>query len=111
MTRIYVPRDSAALALAGAIADEAARRGIPIELVRNGSRGLLWLEPLIEVATPEGRIGYANVEETDVGSLFDAGFIEGGEHARRVGVVDEIPYLKQQQRLTLARIGITDPLS
>ncbi|NPT62302.1 formate dehydrogenase, partial [Paraburkholderia sp. 5N] len=84
MTRVYVPRDSAALALgadalAGAIADEAARRGIPIELVRNGSRGLLWLEPLIEVATPEGRIGYANVEETDVGSLFDAGFIEGGD--------------------------------
>src|SRR5579864_9680788 len=102
MTRIYVPRDSAALALgadalAGAIADEAARRGIEIELVRNGSRGLLWLEPLVEVATAEGRIGYANVEGTDIASLFDAGFVEGGEHARCVGVVDEIPYLKKQQ--------------
>ncbi|NPT70670.1 formate dehydrogenase, partial [Paraburkholderia sp. RL16-012-BIC-B] len=75
MTRIYVPRDSAALALgadalAGAIADEAARRGIAIELVRNGSRGLLWLEPLVEVATAEGRVGYANVEESDVAALF-----------------------------------------
>ncbi len=82
-----------------------------IELVRNGSRGLLWLEPLVEVATAEGRIGYANVEADDVAALFDAGFIKGGEHPRRVGVVDDIPYLKKQQRLTFARIGITDPLS
>ncbi|MGF6412081.1 hypothetical protein OKW37_003751 [Paraburkholderia sp. MM5482-R2] len=116
MTRIYVPRDSSALALgadalAEAIASEAARRGIAIELIRNGSRGLLWLEPLVEVATPEGRIGYANVDVEDVAALFAAGFVDGGEHARRVGVVDEIPYLKKQQRLTFARIGITDPLS
>jgi formate dehydrogenase iron-sulfur subunit len=116
MTRIYVPRDSSALALgadalAQAIEAEAARRGMAIELVRNGSRGLLWLEPLVEVATAEGRVGYANVEEADVAALFDAGFIKGGEHARRVGVVDDIPYLKKQQRLTFARIGITDPLS
>ena len=96
---------------AQAIEAEAARRGIEIELVRNGSRGLLWLEPLVEVATAEGRIGYANVEADDVAALFDAGFVDGGEHARRVGVVDEIPYLKKQQRLTFARIGITDPLS
>jgi formate dehydrogenase iron-sulfur subunit len=116
MTRIYVPRDSSALALgadelAQAIETEAARRGVEIELVRNGSRGLLWLEPLVEVEAPEGRIGYANVEASDVVALFDAGFVEGGEHARRVGVVDEIPYLQKQQRLTFARIGITDPLS
>jgi formate dehydrogenase iron-sulfur subunit len=116
MTRIYVPRDSSALALgadalAQAIGDEAARRGIDIELVRNGSRGLLWLEPLLEVATAEGRVGYANVEAEDVAALFDAGFLQGGEHARRVGLVDEIPYLKKQQRLTFARIGITDPLA
>jgi formate dehydrogenase iron-sulfur subunit len=116
MTRIYVPRDSSALALgadslADALANEALRRGIDIDIVRNGSRGLLYLEPLLEVDTPGGRIGYANVEEADVGSLFDAGFNEGKEHPRRVGVVGEIPYLKNQQRLTFARIGITDPLS
>ena len=80
MTRIYVPRDSSALALgadalATAIVDEAKARGIEIELVRNGSRGLLYLEPLVEVQTSEGRIGYANVEADDVKSLFDAGFI------------------------------------
>ncbi len=114
--RIYVPRDSAALAvgaeaLARAIAAEAAARGLAIELVRNGSRGLLWLEPLVEVATPAGRVGYANLDAAQVGALFDAGWLEGGEHPSRVGLVDELPYLKQQQRLTFARIGITDPLS
>ena len=120
MTRIYVPRDSAALALgadglADAIAREAAQRGIAIELIRNGSRGLLWLEPLVEVATPRGRVGYANVDTADVASLFDAGFIDAAfdasAHPNHVGIVDEIPYLQKQQRLTFARIGITDPLS
>ncbi|QBQ97007.1 formate dehydrogenase beta subunit [Paraburkholderia pallida] len=116
MTRIYVPRDSSALALgaddiAAAIEREAAARGMAIELVRNGSRGLLYLEPLVEVETPDGRVGYANVEEADVASLFDAGFLQGAQHARSVGLVEQIPYLLKQQRLTFARIGITDPLS
>ncbi|WP_395068781.1 formate dehydrogenase beta subunit [Paraburkholderia silvatlantica] len=116
MTRIYVPRDSSALALgadaiAEAIEREAAARGASIELVRNGSRGLLYLEPLVEVQTPDGRVGYANVEPGEVGALFDAGFLQGGQHARSVGLVEQIPYLRKQQRLTFARIGITDPLS
>lgn len=116
MTRIYVPRDSSALALgadaiAEAIEREAGARGANIELVRNGSRGLLYLEPLVEVQTPDGRVGYANVEPDEVGALFDAGFLQGGQHARSVGLVEQIPYLRKQQRLTFARIGITDPLS
>jgi formate dehydrogenase iron-sulfur subunit len=116
MTRVYVPRDSAALALgadalADAIAREAAQRGIAIELIRNGSRGLLWLEPLVEVATARGRVGYANVDAADVASLFDAGFLEGNAHPGCVGIVEDLPYLRTQQRLTFARIGITDPLS
>lgn len=115
-TRIHVPRDSAALAvgadaLARAIEAQAAARGIAIELVRNGSRGLLWLEPLVEVSTPAGRIGYANLTAADVPALFDAGWLDGAAHPACVGIVDEIPYLKHQQRLTFARIGITDPLS
>ena len=116
MTRIYVPRDSSALALgadaiAQAIEHEAAARGIAVELVRNGSRGLLYLEPLIEVETAEGRVGYANVEPEVIGALFDAGFVQGAPHACSVGLVEQIPYLQKQQRLTFARIGITDPLS
>ncbi|WJF90983.1 NADH-ubiquinone oxidoreductase-F iron-sulfur binding region domain-containing protein [Paraburkholderia bonniea] len=116
MTRLYLPRDSAALALgadalAQALTREAAQRGLTLDLVRNGSRGLFWLEPLLEVVTSAGRIGYANVELDDISTLFDAGFLTGNSHPRNVGLVDELPYLKRQQRLTFARIGLTDPLS
>ncbi len=114
--KIHVPRDSTALALgadevAAAIVAEAARRGIEIQLVRNGSRGLFFLEPLVEVEQPGGRIAYGPVEEGDVASLFDAGFVNGGEHRLALGLTAEIPFLKKQERLTFARVGITDPLS
>ena len=116
ITTIYVPCDSAALAVgadkvARKIADEAAKRGLDVKIVRNGSRGLMWLEPLVEVATPQGRVAYGPVEVADVAALFDAGFLSGGAHALNLGVTDEIPYLKKQQRLTFARMGVTDPLS
>jgi formate dehydrogenase iron-sulfur subunit len=114
--RIYVPIDSTALSLgaekvAQAIAAEAARRGIAIELVRNGSRGAFWLEPMVEVQTPAGRMAYGPVQPRDVAALFDAGFATGGRHALSLGLTDDLPYLKNQERLTSARIGITDPLS
>jgi len=114
--RIYVPVDSTALSLgadkvARAIAAEAAKRGIAIELVRNGSRGAFFLEPMVEVQTPAGRMAYGPVQPKDVAALFDAGFVTGGAHALSLGLSDDIPYLKKQERLTSARIGITDPLS
>ena len=113
---IYVPRDAAALAMD---ADEVARdieraadeRGLSVQIVRNGSRGLLWLEPLVEIATPQGRIAYGPVQPEDVAGLFEAGWLAGGEHALRLGPTEEIPYLKHQERLTFARVGVTDPLS
>ncbi|QRX81124.1 NADH-quinone oxidoreductase subunit NuoF [Glaciimonas sp. PAMC28666] len=113
---IYVPRDSTAIALganeiAAAIVAEAARRGVAIQLIRNGSRGMFWLEPLVEVATEAGRIGYGPVEPEDVAALFDADFLNGGSHALALGLVDQIPYLQKQERLTFARVGITDPVS
>jgi len=115
-TTIYVSRDASALGLgaeqvARAIADEARRNGADIELARNGSRGMFWLEPLIEVATPAGRIAYGPVRPRDVPGLFAAGLLQGGAHALRVGKVDDIAYFKKQERLTFARVGITDPLS
>ncbi|MFN3566579.1 MAG: NADH-ubiquinone oxidoreductase-F iron-sulfur binding region domain-containing protein, partial [Burkholderiaceae bacterium] len=115
-TRVYVPRDSAALAVgadavARAIAHEARSRGIDIELARNGSRGLSWLEPLVEVETASGRIGFGPVGTEDVGALFERGFPAACDHPLALGTVDEIPYLKKQRRLTFARIGLTDPLS
>ncbi|HSR02656.1 MAG TPA: formate dehydrogenase, partial [Methylophilaceae bacterium] len=114
--KVYVPRDSTALSLgadrtAKAIQVEADKRGLGIELIRNGSRGLFWLEPMVEVETAKGRISYAPVKPADVASLFDAGFLEGGSHPLRQGLTEEIPYFKNQQRLTFARAGITDPVS
>jgi formate dehydrogenase iron-sulfur subunit len=114
--KIYVPRDAAALGVgadqtAQAIVAEARRRGIAIELIRNGSRGLLWLEPLVEVDVGGTRMAYGPVQSQDVAGLFDADFTSGKPHALTHGVTAEIPYLKKQERLTFARVGITDPRS
>jgi formate dehydrogenase iron-sulfur subunit len=113
---IFVPRDSAALAVgadkvAKAIAAEAAQRGIDIQLVRNSSRGLFWLEPMVEITTPQGRVAFGPVEPEHVASLFDADWLNGGAHELALGLTEDIPFLKSQQRLTFARMGITDPLS
>ncbi|MGR8979142.1 MAG: formate dehydrogenase beta subunit [Gammaproteobacteria bacterium] len=113
---VYVPCDSGALALgaervAEAIVKEAEKRGDSIRLVRNGSRGLFWLEPLVEVETANGRRAYGPVKAGDVESLFDAGFPTGASHPLSLGAIEELPYLKKQQRLTFARVGITDPVS
>ncbi len=115
-TTIYVPRDAAALsngaeAVAATIAAEATKRDIPIRIVRNGSRGLSWLEPLVEVASAKGRYAYGPVTPSDVASLFDANFLAAGQHPLSQGLTDEIPYLKSQQRLTFQRVGIIDPIS
>jgi NADH:ubiquinone oxidoreductase subunit F (NADH-binding) len=87
-------------------------RGVSFGMVRNGSRGLFWLEPMVEVSTPAGRVAYGPVTIDDVADLFDAGFAEGAQtHPLSLGLTDEIPYLKKQERLTFARMGITDPVS
>ena len=104
---VYVPRDSAARAVgadevAAALELEALRRGRALRVVRNSSRGLFWLEPLVE---------YGPVTPDDVASLLDAGLMSGGPHPLGHGLTDEIPYLADQERLTFARMGITDPLS
>ncbi len=113
---VYVPRDAGALSLgaeatAAAVAAEAGRRGLEVELVRNGSRGLYWLEPLVEVVTPQGRVAYGPVQAQDVAGLFDADFLHGGAHALGHGLTEQIPYLARQERLTFARAGIVDPRS
>ncbi|RPH54454.1 MAG: formate dehydrogenase beta subunit, partial [Lysobacterales bacterium] len=113
---LYVPRDASAVSVgaeevARAVCAEARRREIDVRVVRNGSRGLLWLEPLVEVAAAHGRIGYGPVAAPDVAELFDASFLEGGAHPLRLRLTEEIPYLKNQQRLTFARVGVIDPVS
>ena len=79
--------------------------------MRNGSRGLYWLEPMVEVETAEGRVAYGPVAAKDVASLFDAGLVSGGAHRLSLGDPEKIPFLAKQTRLTFARCGITDPLS
>lgn len=113
---VFVPRDAAALAVgadkvAAAIEQEAASRGHDVHIIRNGSRGMLWLEVMVEVSTDAGRVAYGPVKASDVPSLFDAGFLNGGEHPLGHGLTQDIPFLKGQTRLTFSRCGVTDPLS
>ncbi len=113
---IYIPGDSGALALgadqvAAAIKAELATRGQEARIVRNGSRGLYWLEPMVEVLTGKGRVAYGPVRPKDVKSLFDCGFLAGDQHRLWLGKPHKIPFLARQTRLTFARCGITDPLS
>ncbi|MCX2525510.1 formate dehydrogenase beta subunit [Larsenimonas rhizosphaerae] len=114
---VYVPSDTTARALqadrvAEHIARAAASRSVDVRIVRNGSRGLFWLEPLVEVDTPDGRAAFGPVTPGAVDSLVESGLFDGRQdHELALGLTEEIAYLKQQQRLTFSRIGIIDPLS
>jgi formate dehydrogenase iron-sulfur subunit len=115
-TKVYIPCDSGALSMgaekvAVAISQESKNRGLDVEIIRNGSRGLYWLETMVEVATDKGRVAYGPVKVKDVESLFDADFLNAKNHALSLGLTEEIDWLKKQQRLTFARVGITDPVS
>ena len=115
-TRIFIPGDSGAVALgadrlAARMAEALKARGSDARIVRNGSRGLYWLEPMVEVETEAGRVAYGPVKTSDIDSLLDAGFLDGGDHPLSLGLTEDIPFLKRQTRLTFARCGITDPLS
>ncbi len=112
---VYVPCDSSARSVgADDVADRisaTAASGQAIRLVRNGSRGLLWLEPLVEVLTADGRIGYGPVQPEDVDGLLASGMLDGGDHPLRLGPVEDLPWLADQTRLTFARVGVVDPRS
>jgi formate dehydrogenase iron-sulfur subunit len=113
--RVFIPRDSGAVAVganevAAALEAAARRHGFSLDIVRIGSRGLYWLEPMVEVATPGGRIAYGPVAAGDVDALLNA-LLTGGDHRLRLGRPEELSFLKGQTRLTFARCGIVDPLS
>ena len=115
--KVFIPRDTTTQALGGeqvvaTLQAEAAQRELDIEIVRNGSRGICWLEPLIEVETANGRAAYGPVSPSDIPALLESGMLDGsGSHPLAQGEVEEIPYLKKQQRLTFARAGVTDAVS
>ena len=115
MTRLFISRDSTALSLGAelvvnAAQGHAAAKGLNIEIIRNGSRGLYWLEPLIEIETAKGRVAYGPVQPEEVAELFDKGLLEGAEHPLFLGNIEELPYFKNQNRLTFARVGLIDPI-
>jgi formate dehydrogenase iron-sulfur subunit len=113
--QIFISRDAGAVAVgadevASMLEQAAGERGVAVEIVRTGSRGLYWLEPMLEVATPQGRIAFGPVTEAEIVAVFDAMIVDG-PHPLRLGVTDEIPWLKRQTRLTFARCGVIDPRS
>jgi formate dehydrogenase iron-sulfur subunit len=120
--RIFVPRDAAAVAcgadeVATAVLKAAIKESADVKVVRNGSRGMLWLEPLVEVEQDGVRYGFGPVSADDVDGLVKAGLLGAGKkissikHPLALGPVEEIDYFKRQTRLTFARCGITDPVS
>ena len=116
MLKLFIPCDSVARAvgadqLAAALAAEAERRQIALQILRTSSRGLYWLEPLVELESAAGRLGFGPVAVEDTASLLDALATDPASHPLALGLVEQIPYLKTQQRLLVARAGITRPLS
>ncbi len=115
MPAFYVPGDSVARAVGAeevvvALITHARGRVVPLEINRTSSRGLYWLEPLLEVDTPQGRFGFGPLTAADVPSVLEALKGEPSSHPLALGLVEELPYLKTQQRLLFARAGITQPL-
>lgn len=114
--RVFVPRDATACALgandvAQAIQQAARELGVAIDLVRNGSRGAFFLEPLVECEVGSERVAFGPVQPSDIPGMFERGFPGACEHMLALGPVDGIDWLASQQRLTFARSGWTDPLS
>ncbi|MGA0077973.1 MAG: formate dehydrogenase, partial [Candidatus Nanopelagicales bacterium] len=114
--KIFIPQDSASKSVgANEVADEifsfAKNNNLDVDIIRTGSRGMLWLEPLVEVETDKGRVGFGPVTVQGVKSLFESDFLNSQNHPLALGLVDEIPWLQKQQRLTFKRVGVIDPLS
>lgn len=115
-TRIFVPRETSAVSLgadtvAARIAQHIDEKGIDVRIVRNGSYGMCWLEPLVEVEVGDRRLAYGPVTAARLDDLLDGGLLEGAQHELLLGPTSEIPYLAKQDRWTFRRVGIIDALS
>ena len=113
MITLYVPGCSAARSVGADETVAALRRasaalGLEAHIVRTGSRGAFFLEPLVEVATAGGRVGFGPVAASDAGPVLEA-IVSGAPHPKRLGPVDCLPWFARQERLTFARVGVVDP--
>ncbi len=116
MVKIFIPADTTSCALgadevAAEVVLQAKKEGLEVEIIRNGSRGAFWLEPLVEIESDHGRIAFGPVTAGEVFGLFDAGFPSACEHELYLGKISDIEWLARQDRVTFARAGKTDPLS
>ncbi len=117
--RIFIPRDAAAVAcgadeIATAVTAAAKKAKVKAQVVRNGSRGMLWLEPLMEIEDNGVRYAFGPMTEADAAKIVSALAKNGAskiKHALALGPTEEIPFFKKQTRLTFARCGLTDPVS
>jgi formate dehydrogenase iron-sulfur subunit len=117
--RIYIPRDAAAIAcgaddVANAIVAAAAKAKVKAEVIRNGSRGMLWLEPLMEIEDNGVRYAFGPMNEAEAKKIVSLLAKSGAakiKHALALGPTEDIPFFKKQTRLTFARCGLTDPVS
>ena len=102
MTVWFVPRDSAARSVG---ADDVAQALIDHghSVVRTGSRGMLWLEPLVERVDDSGvRVGWSNVRPSDVTAQ--------GVSDNFLGPVEDLDFLARQDRWVFQRVGVIDPV-
>ena len=116
LSKIYVPREAAAVSLgadeiAERISAAAAKLKSDVQIVRNGSWGITWLEPMVEIEFDGQRVAYGPVSPGDVDGLLAAGLFDGADHSLKLGLTAEIDWLKNQDRWTFRRCGLIDPLS
>jgi formate dehydrogenase iron-sulfur subunit len=105
--KIYVPHDASSLSLGADEVAGAFEKNTGGGVVRNGSRGLYWLEPMIEIENEQGRLAYGPVTAEDIPSILK----QGRAHPLCLGPVGEIESLKIQNRLTFTRCGAIEALS
>ena len=107
--RVRLSQDTASVALGGkAVAHVLREAGV--EIVPVGSRGMFWLEPLLEVEATTGWIAFGPVAANDVAGILDA-VRAGAPHPLSLSRIEEHPFLKAQTRLSFARCGVVNPAS
>ncbi|MEM8935502.1 MAG: formate dehydrogenase, partial [Pseudomonadota bacterium] len=113
--RLFLPHDSVAVSLGADDVADALRRAareadISLDLVRTGSRGMHWLEPLLEVDIDGVRHGYGPVSPDNAEATLQA-IAARRDAPSALGPVESIPFFQKQSRLIFGRCGITDPVS
>ena len=110
--KFYISKDALSESLgSNQVAKKLESHQQDFELIRTGSRGMFWLEPLLEIDTKIGRVGFGPITENDVDDIIKLNESDLKNHKNYLGVIDDIPFLANQNRLTFKRVGLIDPLS